>query len=203
MQVLDAPLVQDLEAKETTRIDLGSGGNRRRGFHGIDHLSLAGSRAVADLNKPPNLGPDQLIDHMRTRHVLEHIDGSVPLSREIHRICRAGALIEISGPDSSNAYALSDSMHVRSFGLLSMSHHVLPDKRHGMRRVPAFCTGIRSAIQRVRIEFHRQRRIGRQLAGAIVCWINMSPQNQESREGLLAHWFHSWQITYRMRAVHS
>lgn len=203
MQVLDAQFLRDLDAKRTVRIDLGSGGKSRPGFYCIDHVPLAGVHVVADLNKPLDLIPDHSIDHVYTRHALEHIDEFLPLMKKIHRFCKPGALIEIIVPHFSNVYGFSDPTHVRFFGLYSMSYFVSPEKQHRVRKVPAFYTSTRFTIEQVRIEFYRHGWIDRLLAGAFTRWVNMSPQTQDFYERRLAHWFHAWQISFRMRPDHS
>jgi SAM-dependent methyltransferase len=199
MRILNQQFVTDLEAGRPIRLDLGSGGKRKPGFYAVDHLALEGVDIVADLNQPLALIPDQSVDHVYTRHVLEHIHEFLPLMREIHRVCKPGAQIEIIVPHFSNVYGFSDPTHVRFFGIYTMNYFVRPESQLGPRKVPAFYTQTRFELESVHIDFYRSGRIDRLLAGLFTRWVNRSMAWQDFYERRCASWFHAWQITFRMR----
>jgi SAM-dependent methyltransferase len=199
MQILNPRFNADLNAHAPIRLDLGSGGKRREGFFGVDHLPLDGVDILADLNQPLALIPDNSVDHLISSHVLEHVQNLLPLMQEIHRICKPDALIEITVPHFSNVYGFSDPTHVRFFGLYSMHYFVDPAKQTQPRKVPAFYTPTRFVIESIRLDFYHLDRIDTLFAGLISRLVNRSPGWQDFYERRLSTHFHARQICYRMR----
>lgn len=201
MQIVNPQVADDIRNGVPVCLDLGSGGKRSTGFYGVDQLALPGVDVVADLNEPLDAIPDNSVGRVRSSHALEHVQGFMPLMREIHRICRPDAHIEIAVPHFSNVYGFSDPTHVRFFGLYTMYYFVEPEAQPRERRVPAFYSDIRFVVDSIRIEFYRSGRLDALLAGLMTRLVNRSLSWQDFYERRLCGLFHARQITYCMRPV--
>jgi ubiquinone/menaquinone biosynthesis C-methylase UbiE len=86
-------------------IELG-GGTRARGegFANIDIVQQADFEW--DLNKAPYPFPDDSVDEVYSSHCLEHLDCPPRTLREIVRICRMGAQVEIRVPHPASQMAM-------------------------------------------------------------------------------------------------
>ncbi|MEN8118876.1 MAG: class I SAM-dependent methyltransferase [Bacteroidota bacterium] len=199
MKILNPKLIADLEKGHPVKLDLGSGGIVREGFYSVDHIELEGVDVVADLNKPLELFPDNSVDYIYSRHVLEHINELLPLMREIHRITKKNGIIEVIVPHFSNVLAFSDPTHVRFFGLYSMYYFVAPENQPKIRKVPAFYTDVRFQINSIKIEFYRTSIFDKILYPFFSTLLNSNTYFQNIYERLLSGFFHAWQIRYIMQ----
>lgn len=84
-----------------TRVELGCGPNKRPGFFGIDKFPAQGVDLVLDIETNPLPFADDSVEHIYSSHAFEHLEhpGS-PLHplREIVRVAKDGALVEIWTP---------------------------------------------------------------------------------------------------------
>ena len=200
MRIVNPDVQQDLEAEKPLKLELGSGGEGRAGFYAVDHLELDGVAIIADLNKPLDLLPDDSVDHIYSRHTLEHIEELLPLMRELYRVIRKNGRIEIIVPHFSNVYGYSDPTHVRLFGLYSMYYFVSAENQPVGRKVPAFYTDVRFIIKSIRIEFYKLGLIDRIFAPLFSRVVNRSLFMQDFYERRLSSFFHAWQIRFIMEA---
>jgi SAM-dependent methyltransferase len=95
-----------------TRIELGCGSNKREGFFGIDIADAPGVDLVMDYEKTPLPFPVNSIDYVYSSHSFEHINSPQGILRELIRVCKHGATVEIWTP-----YGKSDD------GML-FGHHI-------------------------------------------------------------------------------
>lgn len=153
MEILNPDFLTDLETGCPIKLDLGSGGIRRDGFYGVDHLQLQGVDIVADLNQPLTLIPTDSIAKIYSSHVLEHVQDINLLMSEIHRITQPNGIIEIVVPHFSNVYGYSDPTHIRLFGLYSMHYYTPKDIQPSGRKVPDFYTNVAFKINSIKLEF--------------------------------------------------
>ena len=79
-------------------IDIGCGANKRNGFQGVDCVAYPGVDHVVDFAQEPLPFPDRSVDHVYSAHCLEHLTSFHHLFREIGRVCKDGAKIEIITP---------------------------------------------------------------------------------------------------------
>ncbi len=201
MEILNPKVAADLAAGRAIGLDLGSGGVPRPGLYAVDHLPLPGVDILADLNAPFELLPDDCVERIHSRHALEHVREFLPLMREIHRVARPGATIEITVPHFSNVYGYSDPTHVRFFGLHTMFYFVAPERQPRRRKVPAFYTDVSFRVESVRLEFYRNGLLDKVLAPWFAFLVNRSYGSQEFYERRLSGFFHAWQIRYVMHPV--
>ncbi len=199
MEILNPKLAKDIEAGVPLRLELGSGGASKRGLYALDLRPLPGVDALADLTEPLDLIPDDSVEYVYSRHVLEHLRDLDLVMAELQRITRHDGIIEIIVPHFTNPYGYSDPTHVRFFGLYSMHYYVEPEKQDLKRRVPAFYSSTRFEIESIDLAFYRLTRLDRLLAPRIERFLNRSLARQDFYERRLSPFYHAWQITYRLR----
>lgn len=161
-------------------------------------MELDGIDVLANLNEPFELLPDNCADYVYSRHVLEHISEFIPLMGEIHRITKPDGCIELVVPHFSNPYYYSDPTHIRFFGLYSINYFVDPDKQIGLRKVPAFYSNIRFNVDSISIDFYQSSLLDRLIAPLFSKLVNLNATTQDFYERRLCHFFHAWQIRYKI-----
>jgi len=102
------------------RVDLGCGPYKSKGWLGVDVYPFDGVDIVYDGDRLPF--DDSTVDEIRAMHVMEHIPNIFNLMREIHRVCKNGAIITITSPHFTSCHNHYDFEHVRRFGYRSFSH---------------------------------------------------------------------------------
>jgi SAM-dependent methyltransferase len=80
------------------KIDLGCGSAKREGFVGLDYVSAPGVDHVLNLTQDRLPFDDNTVDHVFSAHFLEHIGAPNHIFKEIARVCRDGAKIELWTP---------------------------------------------------------------------------------------------------------
>jgi hypothetical protein len=178
MKILNPRVREDIRMGRGLRLNLGSGLRKRDGFYGVDHVDLPKLDILADLNEPLGDLPDNSVDEIYCRHVLEHIPRLLELMAELHRITRAGGRIEIVVPHFSNPYGYSDPTHVRFFGLYSFYYFCdLADQPS--RKVPEFYVPQRFTVESVHCRLMAQsiieklsRRLLQPLINRSVGWLD-------------------------------
>ena len=94
-------------------VDLGCGDRKSEGSFGVDMHPYPGVDLVADLNKSPWPIEGDRFDRVVARHIIEHVEDVGLFMNEIHRICRHGAVVEITTPHFSSIYSWGDPTHRR------------------------------------------------------------------------------------------
>jgi SAM-dependent methyltransferase len=201
VKIVNPVITQELERGAALRLDLGCGARARSGYFGVDLVERLGSDIVADLNQPLNLLPDNCCEAIYTRHALEHVQNLLPLMREIHRVCKPDARIEIVVPHFSNVYGHSDPTHVRFFGLYSMYYFCSREDQPMARTVPNFYSDVRFRVERINIQFYRYSFLDRTLGRLLEKFTNLNLKTQDFFERRLAHLFHASQINYTLTPV--
>lgn len=113
------------------RLNLGCGRNAMAGWVNVDWKALPGVDVVADLGRcasEPLPFADDSADEFLLSHVLEHIDDSLALMQELHRIARPAAKAWVRVPHGSSDDAWEDPTHRRayfpgSFGYFSQPYY--------------------------------------------------------------------------------
>jgi hypothetical protein len=101
------------------KLNLGCGTNKAPGFVNVDRAH--GPDVVHDLEVFPWPWADSSVDEVRAHHVLEHL-GATPalfigVMKEMHRVCRNGAKVEIVVPHPRHDDFMNDPTHVRPITL--------------------------------------------------------------------------------------
>lgn len=111
----------EAERPAVTKVELGCGSAKREGFFGIDILSSPCVDLVMDFERERLPFDDDSIEYIYTSHSFEHITKHPEVLREIMRVCRHGATVEIWTP-----YGKSDDGllfgHVTFFSEASFKH---------------------------------------------------------------------------------
>lgn len=104
------------------RLHLGCGGDVRKDWINLDSRPLPGVDVVADLDacrrKPLPFAADS-IDEFMGNHILEHVNDSLALMQELHRIAKPGARLVFRLPYGSSDDADQDPTHVRRYFMRS------------------------------------------------------------------------------------
>jgi hypothetical protein len=99
------------------RINLGCGHRKREGYHNVDKFAGCAPDEVADLERFPWPWESDSADEVLLIHVLEHLGATTEayfnVFRELYRICRHGARVQITVPHPRHDTFLADPTHVR------------------------------------------------------------------------------------------
>ncbi len=100
------------------RLNLGCGGDKRDGWVNVDKYDAAAPDQLVDLEAFPWPWDDDSVEQILLKHVLEHLgrdpDVYLNIFKELWRVCRAGAEIEIVVPHPRHDSFLNDPTHVRA-----------------------------------------------------------------------------------------
>lgn len=111
------------------RLNLGCGRDIQKGFVNIDWAPLPGVDVIANLNECHTQHlpyADDSVDEMLLSHTLEHIEASLGLMQELHRIAKPGALLTVRVPYGSSDDADEDPTHVRRYFIGSWGYFSQP-----------------------------------------------------------------------------
>ena len=96
------------------KINLGGGRKRYDGFLNVDHDPLTNPDYCIDLEKDIFPFEDSTVEEIKAYHILEHIgEGFFHLMKELYRICKNGAIIDIFVPHHRHENYYGDPTHRR------------------------------------------------------------------------------------------
>lgn len=145
-------LEQIINSQKPLIIELGCGKKKRQGAITVDQIDLPHVDIVADIENGLPFLPDNSVDQIHCRSVLEHIQNFENLMREITRVLKKDGSAHIFVPHFSNPYYYSDYTHKRFFGLYTF-YYFVETKEQLKRKVPNFYTDIRINIISLRLVF--------------------------------------------------
>ncbi len=99
------------------KLNLGCGTDIREGWVNLDIADLEGVDVVHDLNNLPLPFKDEDFDYIICYDIFEHIFDYIPLLKELHRIVKKDAIVEIKVPHYTYSRAYADPTHVRYFSM--------------------------------------------------------------------------------------
>lgn len=167
-------------------VDLGCGKPKKTDMIGIDRVDLPGVDIVADLEKGLSFFPDNSVDEIHCRSVLEHIENFEELLSEILRVLKKDGRAHIFVPHFSNPFFYSDYTHVKFFGLYSLYYFV--DTRDQLKRkVPNYYTNMRIKIISQKLKFRSNFRLLKPLKKLFGWFINRHSRLQEFYEENLCY----------------
>lgn len=111
------------------KLEIG-GGNRNRGdgFINMDMLDDPAVDVKHDLNKTPWPFADDSVDEIYSSHCIEHVDCSIRFLREVVRIGKVGAPVEIRCPDAFSEMAMvAGHKAVIPINVARHWDHIFPD----------------------------------------------------------------------------
>lgn len=99
------------------KLDLGCGIHKTEGYIGVDKVAFENVDIAYDLTKFPYPALDESIDHIITRHTLEHFDWAdvIKIMNECHRILKPNMEMEIIVPLFPSETAVDDPDHRTMF----------------------------------------------------------------------------------------
>lgn len=145
-------LEQIINSPKPVIIELGCGKKKRQGVITVDRVDLPNVDIVADMEEGLAFLPENSVDQIHCRSVLEHIENFENLMREIIRVLKKDGKANIFVPHFSNPYYFSDYTHKRFFGLYTFYYFVETEKQL-KRKVPNFYTDIRINILSLKLVF--------------------------------------------------
>jgi Uncharacterized protein conserved in bacteria len=173
-------------------LELGCGRKRRDsntdGRVGIDKLDLPNVDIVTDIENGLGFLPENSVDEIHCKSLLEHINNFENLMREVVRVLKKGGVCNVFVPHFSNPYYYFDYTHIRFFGLYTF-YYFCDEKYQLSRKVPDFYTDIRIKILRQRLKFRspfKSRHLFKQFLQLV---INSHSSVQEFYEENLCHIF--------------
>ena len=99
------------------KLNIGCGLNKIQGFINIDKYPESKPDLVMDADVAPWPFESNQVDEVLFNHSLEHMGADtetfLTLMKELHRICKAGAKIQINVPHPRHDNYLGDPTHVR------------------------------------------------------------------------------------------
>ncbi|PEP85131.1 class I SAM-dependent methyltransferase [Bacillus toyonensis] len=111
------------------KLHLGCGQTILEGWINLDIMPMEGVDIIADLNQckaKPLPFEDNSVDEFFASHVLEHIQQSLDLMEELHRIAKPNATMICHVPYGSSDDAFEDPTHIRQFFLNSFAYFSQP-----------------------------------------------------------------------------
>ena len=183
---------------EPVIIELGCGKKKKPGRIGVDKVDLPEVDIVADIEDSLSFLPDDSVDEIHCRSVLEHIDNFENVIKEIVRVLKRSGRAHIFVPHFSNPYYYSDFTHVRFFGLYTFYYFV--DAKYQLnRKVPHFYTDVRMRVLSQKLKFRSSFKILNPLKSLVGRFINLHSLIQEYYEENLCYLFpcHGIEIVFR------
>ncbi|PEN83938.1 hypothetical protein CN553_27885 [Bacillus cereus] len=114
---------------ERKKLHLGCGRNMLKGWMNLDIMPMEGVDIIADLNQcktTPLPLDENSVDEFLASHVVEHIENTLDLMEELHRIAKPNAKMVCHVPYGSSDDAFEDPTHCRQFFLNSFSYFSQP-----------------------------------------------------------------------------
>jgi len=107
------------------KLNIGSGGTKIEGFVTCDYDSLANPDYLFNLETDPFPFENNSVEVVVAHHVFEHLgEGYFHCLKELHRVCKHGATIDVRVPHHRHDYFYDDPTHRRPItvgGLLLFS----------------------------------------------------------------------------------
>lgn len=98
------------------KINLGAGLKRFDGFLNVDDDPLCEPDFLVNLDDVNVKLPidDNVVEEIKAHHILEHIgEGFIPLMKELYRVCKHGAILDIEAPHHQHDVYYGDPTHKR------------------------------------------------------------------------------------------
>jgi SAM-dependent methyltransferase len=103
-------------------LNLGCGTHRKLDMINCDLYRESGADVLFDLEKPHWPFPDACVEQVELSSVIEHVINSETLFKEIYRVCKHGAVINIIVPHPRHDWFLTDPTHVKAWHPDSFHH---------------------------------------------------------------------------------
>lgn len=111
-------------ANTTRTLHMCCGKDKYAGAIGIDKNPASDTDICHDLNKYPYPFKDNEFETIICINAIEHLLDIVSVVRELHRICKAGAVVFIATPHFSDAGSYIDPTHLYHFSARSFDYFI-------------------------------------------------------------------------------
>ncbi len=98
------------------KLNLGAGLNIKEGWVNVDFIPDNGADIIHNLEEFPYPFKDNSVDEILMDNVLEHLEDTIKVMKELYRISKPNALITIIVPHYSGCMAFGHLTHKRFFG---------------------------------------------------------------------------------------
>ncbi len=105
------------------KLNLGCGKDIKEGYINVDYINCRGIDKVYDLNKTPYPFETNSFKEIFMQDILEHLEDSLKVLKELHRISKPNGIIKIRVPHCKSAQAWGDITHKRAFSCDSFKHY--------------------------------------------------------------------------------
>lgn len=99
------------------KLNMGCGHRKREGYVNVDMFDACAPDVLWNLETVPWPWADDSADEVLFQHSMEHLGQATPvflgIMRELYRICRNGATVQIDVPHPRHDFYLGDPTHVR------------------------------------------------------------------------------------------
>lgn len=96
------------------KLNIGSGHVKIDGFLNVDHDPLVKPDILCNLEELKLPLEDSSVDEIVAHHIFEHIGpGFIPMMKELYRVCKDGAKLDIKFPHHRSEVWFGDPTHVR------------------------------------------------------------------------------------------
>lgn len=118
------------------KLNLGSGYVRYPEFLNVDHDPLVNPDFLVDLENLKLDIPDSTVEYVMAHHILEHIGpGFMNLMKELYRVCKNGAILDIKVPHHRSDVQYMDITHIRPISVDMMLQF---SKKHNQWHIDNF-----------------------------------------------------------------
>lgn len=117
------------EQLELNRLHLGCGRTILEDWINLDFVALKGVDVIANLDacaEVPLPFEDNSIEEFYGSHLIEHIQHTLPMMQELHRIAKPGAKANFRLPYGASDDAFEDPTHVKQYFLQSFGYFSQP-----------------------------------------------------------------------------
>jgi len=195
--MISAIITEKIRKNDRIFIELGCGPNKVAGAIGVDKFQDKNVDIVADIENGLPFLPDNSVDELFSRHVLEHIENLENLIKEIYRVLKPGGIHRAIVPHFSNPHFYSDYTHRRFFGLYTFDYFS-DNETNLKRKVPRFYNDIRFHITKRYLRFYSLRLLLNYQRRLISMWVNRSTGAQERYEESWCYVFPCQEIHFEM-----
>ncbi len=108
------------------KLNLGCGDDIKEGYVNVDFIKQPGIDIVHNINKFPWPFKSNTFNEIYASHIIEHVDDLIKTMKEIHRISKKNAKINIRGPHFSCGVSYRDPTHKRLFSYFTFEYFSNP-----------------------------------------------------------------------------
>jgi len=112
---MDIIYKKEIKNEPKKKLHLGSGLKVLKGYTNVDLTNKYGAEVVHNLEKFPYPFKNNEFDEILIDNVLEHLENTIRVMEEIHRISKPEAIVNIIVPHSSGFMAFGSITHKRFF----------------------------------------------------------------------------------------